>query len=129
MPTYCYRCETCRLPAERVLPMSRVHEPQQCACGGQLERDYAAEQPGVVVALGASGESLAMGVPQCVVEKAEHVRVRGGVDSYVRDEQGRRVRLNPPGTTLNLKTGALRYSNRAARRRAISELGMTDYGA
>lgn len=34
MPTYEYICETCNIPFERVLPVSRCDEPQTCDCGG-----------------------------------------------------------------------------------------------
>ena len=34
MPTYTYKCEACEHPFEKVLPMSRYKEPQDCPeCG------------------------------------------------------------------------------------------------
>ena len=34
MPTYAYECETCKIAFEKILPISRYDEPQECPeCG------------------------------------------------------------------------------------------------
>jgi putative FmdB family regulatory protein len=128
MPTYCYQCEGCGDRCELVRPMAESSAPLRCGrCESPLRRDYAAELP-----RGQSFtafESCAMGVPDCVMQRpdVEHVRRRGGWDTFVRDEDGQRVQINRPGTSLNKQTGDVLIGNRRERRRAIAAHGMVDY--
>lgn len=47
MPRYCYRCAACGIAQEIVAGMHDPHpETLPCLCGGDAERDFAAEQGG-----------------------------------------------------------------------------------
>ena len=127
MPTYCYVCDACGHRSDELRPMAAAAAPGPPCCGTPMRRDFSSERTrGHCVA---PFESCAMGVPECVIEKAYHVRRADGWDSFVRDPQGHARRLNPVGVSLNKRTGDVIVRNRAERRRSVRELGMVDYGA
>jgi putative FmdB family regulatory protein len=49
MPTYCYKCESCNIPSEAFLPISRRNQPPACPfCHKEtLLRDMTAERAGI----------------------------------------------------------------------------------
>ena len=129
VPTYVFVCDGCGNRREITRPMADAGEPARCPrCLECMRRDYGGEVPSAHAV--APHESRSMGVPECVMDGAEHVRRRGGgYDTFRRDEAGRRYQVNPPGVTLNPKTGDVVCNTRDERRHAVQSLGMTDYDA
>lgn len=122
MPMYCFHCDACGRDAEVFRPMAEAATGLTCCCGVEMQRDKRAER-GSVHAFQA-GESQAMGVPQCVLEKCRFDH-EGNAFHPARPD----VPMNPPGIKYNPKTGGLMINSARELRQATQKLGFTDYGA